>query len=84
MSVKDHQSTDWGNGGIRCIWCHEPWPCPTVELAAEVRRGIAEEVRPNKPEPLCCDLHAATWQERMDIAEEIEDKVPQAGKEGRR
>lgn len=74
MSTKDHKPTQWGNE-TRCIWDHDPWPCDTVKLVAEVRRDVAAEVRSKNPEPVCCNLHAATWQASMDIAEEIEDKA---------
>lgn len=37
MAAMDHRDRD----GI-CIWCHNPWPCPTAlirrELAAHIRR----------------------------------------------
>lgn len=72
MSAKDHKPTDWGFGETRCIWCHEPWPCPTGRLVAEVRRDVAAEIRPQGDEPACCEVHAATWQLRKDLAEEIE------------
>lgn len=76
MSWKDHQPTDCGSR-VHCIWCHEPWPCATVKLAAEVIKDVVAEVRPTTPEPRCCDLHAAARQERQDVAEEVEDMIPE-------
>jgi hypothetical protein len=77
MSWKDHQPTDWGWRQKHCIWCHEPWPCPTAKVAAEVLREVATEVKSQNPEPQCCDEHAASWQAKQDIAEEIEERIPE-------
>jgi hypothetical protein len=76
MSWKDHTATDWGNQK-HCIWCHEPWPCPTIKLASEVLRDVAAGVKSKNPEPRCCDEHAMQWQATQDIAEEIEEKIPE-------
>jgi hypothetical protein len=48
-----------------------------VKLVAEVLRDIATEVKSQDPEPRCCDEHAASWQATQDIAEEIEEKIPE-------
>jgi hypothetical protein len=80
VSVKGHKPTEMGPE-MRCIWDHEPWPCGTVKLIAEIRRGIAAEVRPTTPEPRGswpgAEIQYERWQTRMDVAEEIEDGIPE-------
>lgn len=76
MSWKDHQATDWGPA-VHCIWCHEPWPCPTVKLATEVIKDVVQCVRPTTPEPMDSDISFERWQTRHNVAEEIEDMIPE-------
>lgn len=75
MSWKDHQPTEWGTQK-HCIWCHEPWPCSTARLAAEVLKDVVEQVRPTTPEPMDSDISFERWQTRHFVAEEIEEKIP--------
>lgn len=77
MSWQDHEPIDEGDGDVRCIWCGEPWHCPTVKLVAEVRKSIAAEVRPTTPEPMDSDISFERWQTRHNVAEEIEDMIPE-------
>ncbi|MFE0472672.1 hypothetical protein ACFW2V_13755 [Streptomyces sp. NPDC058947] len=76
MSWKDHKPTNWGFS-MHCIWCHEPWPCPTVELAAEVIEDIVKCVRPTSPEPMDSNTSFERWQTRHNVAEEIEEMIPE-------
>lgn len=37
MSAHDHAD----NGDGRCFWCHDPFPCETAKLRAEILREAA-------------------------------------------
>lgn len=77
MTYKDHKPADWGFSGQRCIWDHEPWPCETTRVAVEVIRDVAKKVRPVTPEPMDSEISFERWQTRHDVAEEIEDMIPE-------
>jgi hypothetical protein len=76
MSWKDHQPTDWGWRQKHCIWCHEPWPCPTAKVAAEVLKDVITEVGPKGAEPMDSDISFERWQTREFVVDEIKDMFP--------
>jgi hypothetical protein len=77
VSVKDHRPSDWGNGQVVCIWCHEVWPCDAAKVREETLREtvgeLAKEISTGTPEPRCCDTHFAAWDARKDAVETMEE-----------
>lgn len=69
MAARDHRPHIGS-----CIYCLDPWPCDAAKLVMEVRADVAKEIRPNGPEPVCCDQHAAAWQALNDAADDIAQK----------
>lgn len=50
-------------------------PAEAIPMVADVMREVADMIRPEGTEPMCCDTHAAVWQARTDLADELTEET---------